>query len=123
MRKKVIIGGLCAIVAAGFIYFRSKDDVVLDNSTVILPQPSVYTRANNSSSVDANYQSYLDEFSKRVISRSESENFKCEISNSGKGGSAYNSQSSKSFKNSIFYIGDNFSEFAQSKEPDVDVAP
>ncbi len=122
MRKKVILGGLCAIVAAGFIYFR-KDEENLLSQNVILPQPTIYARTDDNSA--ENYQSYLDEFSKRVISRSQSENFKCEITNSGKGGSTYNSQSSKSFKNSIFYIGDNFSNFAQPKEepPFIEVSP
>jgi hypothetical protein len=118
MRKKLIVGGICAIVAASFLYFKQEDKTLINYQDVILPQPTVIAK------VDDNYQSYLDEFSKRVISRSESDSFKCEITNSGKGGSAYNSQSSKSFKNSIFYIGDNFSNFAQQKEEsDVEVSP
>ena len=110
MRKKTLVGGLCAIVAASFLYFKAKDNIFYDNT--ILPQPAVFAK------IDNNYQSYLAEFSKRIISISESDNFRCEITNSGKGGSAYNSQSSKSFKNSIFYIGDDFSSIISEIKDD-----
>ncbi|MBI5064766.1 hypothetical protein HZA97_00890 [Candidatus Woesearchaeota archaeon] len=118
MNKKLVIGGLCAIVGLAFLLSQNKTKQVSKGEMNQIYQVQI---SNNES--DSNYKDYLKEFERRVVARSESQNFKCEIINSGKGGSAYNTQKSNSYMNSIFYIGDCFSSFAPELQVDDKLQP
>ncbi|MBI4918471.1 hypothetical protein HY837_00965 [archaeon] len=112
MNKKVIVGGLCTIIALSLISLKSNKPTF--KSVKLISTPQVSATATNG------YESYIDEFEKRVISRSESYEMTSEITSSGCGGSAYNTQKSNHLLNSTFYLGDGFSTFApSSKEPEI----
>ncbi len=113
MNKKAVIGGLCTIVVLGFwLLNRPKEQTYKPIVEMITAQ--------DIKGADVYLDSYLNEFQKRVISQSESYQMTSEITNSGCGGSAYNTQTSNNFQNSIFYLGDGFSPLAPAPfEPGV----